>query len=226
LQKWQISAIDSDKAIVARERYVPTFKSKDSPLTVPEIDNSFLETLKESEKSQASKANIEPEGKPWRQLHFKIADLGKPLLYLTRRAITGDRHRSKRRAKEEAIAARHALKLYAILLSKVKFMSRSIFMRKLYPRYGHLLKTSSNLDCNEFLFGPKFIKEMKTEAATEFALEKAKAKEKRYKSDSKKHSYKKYDNDKYETFLTPLIRPLAEAQFGGRLCRFQPRGII
>jgi len=75
LQKWQISAIDSDEAKLARERYVPTFKSKDSPLTVPEIDNSFYETLKESKKSQASKANIEPEEKPWRQLHFKIADL-------------------------------------------------------------------------------------------------------------------------------------------------------
>jgi hypothetical protein len=52
---------------------------------------NFYETLKESKKSQASKANIEPEKKPWRQLLFKIADLGKPLLYLTRQAITGDR---------------------------------------------------------------------------------------------------------------------------------------
>ena len=206
---------------MARERYVPTFKSKDSPLAVPEIDNSFYETLKESKRSQASKANIEPEEKPWRQLHFKIADLGKPLLYLTRQAITGERKRSKRRAKEEAIAARHALKLYAILLSKVKFMRRSIFMRQLYPRYQHLLQTSANLDCNDFLFGPKFIKEMKTEAATESALEKAKAKEKRYNSDSKKHSFKKYNNDKYESFFTtPSILPLAEAPFGGRLCRF------
>ena len=89
-EKWQISAIDSDEAKIARERYVPTFKSKDSPLTVPEIDNSFYETLKEYKKSQASKTNIEPEEKPWHQLHFKIADLGKPLLYLTRQAITGD----------------------------------------------------------------------------------------------------------------------------------------
>ena len=178
LQKWQVSTIDSDEAKVARERYVPTFKSKDSPLAVPEIDNSFYETLKESKRSQASKANIEPEEKPWRQLHFKIADL-------------------------------------------VKFMRRSIFMRQLYPRYQHLLQTSANLDCNDFLFGPKFIKEMKTEAATESALEKAKAKEKRYNSDSKKHSFKKYNNDKYESFFTtPSILPLAEAPFGGRLCRF------
>ena len=192
---------------MARERYVPSFKLKETSLTVAELDNSFYEKLKEAKRSQASKANIEPEEKPWRQLHFKLADLGKPLLYLTRYAIKGDRHRSKRTAKEEAIASRHALKLYAILLAKVKFMRRSIFMRQLFPRYQHLLKTSRNLDDNDNLFGTEFVKEMKAEAETEFALEKANAKESKfsYRSDSRKQPFKKYKDDyhdQYESFLS------------------------
>jgi hypothetical protein len=206
LQKWQVSTIDTEEAKLARERYVPSFKLKETSLTVAELDNSFYEKLKEAKRSQASKANIEPEEKPWRQLHFKLADLGKPLLYLTRTAIKGDRRRSKRTAKEEAIASRHALKLYAILLAKVKFMRRSIFMRQLFPRYQHLLKTSTNLDDKDSLFGPKFVKEMKTEAETESALEKANEKESKfsYMSDSRKQPYKKYKDgyhDRYESFL-------------------------
>ena len=78
LQKWKISNIDSEEAKVARESY---FKSKNSPLTVPE-NNSSYKKIKKSKKSQASKANIEPEDKPWHQLQYKNADFGKPLLYL------------------------------------------------------------------------------------------------------------------------------------------------
>jgi hypothetical protein len=86
LQKWKISNINSEEAKVARERDVPSFKSKNSPITVPE-NNSSYKKLKKTKKSRASQANIEPEDKPWHQLRYKNADFGIPLLYLTRHVV-------------------------------------------------------------------------------------------------------------------------------------------
>ena len=54
LQKWQVSTIDTEEAKMARERYVPSFKLKETSLTVAELDNSFYEKLKEAKRSQAS----------------------------------------------------------------------------------------------------------------------------------------------------------------------------
>ena len=95
-------------------------------------------------KSQASKSNIDPTEKMLRQLHFKAADLGKPLLFLCRRA--GERQRSRRTAKEEKNAARHAIKLLAIILGKLKFLRRSNILLQLYPRFENLLKSSNPSD--------------------------------------------------------------------------------
>jgi hypothetical protein len=79
--------------------------------------------LKVANKSQASKSNIDPSEKLLRKLHIKAADVGKPLLVLCHRA--GERQRSRRTAKEEKNVARHAIKLLAIILGKVKFLGRS-----------------------------------------------------------------------------------------------------
>jgi hypothetical protein len=105
-------------------------------------------------------------------------------------------------------------------------MRRSIFMRQLFPRYQHLLKTSTNLDDNDNLFGPKFVKEMKTEAETESALEKANAKESKfsYRSDLRKQPYKKYKDDyhdKYESFFLSLIHPFGLARSPIAKARFR-----
>ena len=197
---------------------------------------NFYEKLKVATKSQASKSNIDPTEKLLRQLHFKAADLGKPLLFLCRRA--GERQRSRRTAKEEKIAARHAIKLLAIILGKLKFLRRSNILKQLYPHFEHLLKSSNNLIDSEDLFGARFFKEMKTYAETESTLDRASSSRgksaKSTKSDNPKsyHPYKKShsggskDHGKYARFISNQsligspVTPPADNSFGGRLRRF------
>ena len=90
LQKWIVTGIDEKSAKQARGKYTPSFKGKRISLQVPELDESLYLHLKSLKKSSASKLNIDPVEKAWRQFQYKIVDLGKPLLFLDL-AIKGSR---------------------------------------------------------------------------------------------------------------------------------------
>ena len=75
----------------------------------PNLDEVFYIRLKAVKSSSATKANIDPVEKIYRNQNFKILDLVKLLMFLS------SRMRKKRKSRADAKAVKTALKLWAVI---------------------------------------------------------------------------------------------------------------
>ena len=132
LQKWIVIGIDKKSAKKVRGKYTPSCKGKRISLQVPELDESLYLRLKGLKKSSASKLNIDPIEKAWRQFQYKIFDLDKPLLFLDH-PIKGSR-RSRSDSTRDKKAKKCALKLWLVLVREVNKICRLNVLHQTYPK--------------------------------------------------------------------------------------------
>ncbi|KZS00262.1 Uncharacterized protein APZ42_003513, partial [Daphnia magna] len=168
LTGWMVSGLSDSRAKAAREAYRPKLKKGSDLLTNPSLDEAFYIRLKTVKSSSASKTNIDPVEKIYRNQTFKILDLVKPLLFLASRV----KKRKKTRADSRAI--RTALKLWAVLYHDVTSARRRNILSQIYPQNIGLLDDKAILPTGgDHLFGPKFTQALVEQVKTLNALESA-----------------------------------------------------
>ena len=101
---WVVSGLGESKAKAAREAYRPKLKKCPDLLVNPSLDEAFYIRLRSIKSSSASKANIDPVEKIYRNQTYKILDLVKPLMFLASRV------QKKKKTKADSKAIRTALK--------------------------------------------------------------------------------------------------------------------
>ena len=102
---WVVSGLGESKAKAAREAYRPKLRKCLDLLVNPSLDEAFYIRLRSIKSSSASKANIDPVEKIYRNQTYKILDLVKPLMFLASRV------QKKKKTKADSKAIRTALKL-------------------------------------------------------------------------------------------------------------------
>ena len=165
---WVVTGLNESRAKIAREMFKPKFKKSTGLLTNPELDEAFYLRLKELKSSAASKANVDPLEKVYRNQTFKVLDLAKPLLFLASRV------KKKKKSRAEKSAVRTALKLWAILYHDITKARRRNILTQIYPQNVGLLDDKSILPTGgEHLFGPKFTQALVEQVKTLNALNQA-----------------------------------------------------
>ena len=95
---WVVSGLGESRAKIAREAFKPKLKRSTGLLTNPALDEAFYLQLKSLKSSSATKANIDPLEKVYRNQTFKVLDLAKPLLFLASRVKKKKKSTAERRA--------------------------------------------------------------------------------------------------------------------------------
>ncbi|KZR98368.1 Uncharacterized protein APZ42_006246 [Daphnia magna] len=152
----------------AREAYRPKLKKCPDLLVNPSLDEAFYIRLRSIKSSSASKANIDPVEKIYRNQTYKILDLVKPLMFLASRV------HKKKKTKAESKAIRTAVKLWAVLYHDVTSARRQNILSQIYPQNVGLLDDQSILPTGgDHLFGPKFTQALVEQVKTLNALKNA-----------------------------------------------------
>ncbi|KAI9550901.1 hypothetical protein GHT06_004520 [Daphnia sinensis] len=168
LAGWAVSGLDDARAKSAREAFRPKLKKNADLLINPNLDEAFYIRLKTVKSSSATKANIDPIEKIYRNQTFKILDLVKPIMFLASRT------RKKKKSRADAKAVKTALKLWAVLYHDITNARRRNILAQIYPQNIGLLDDKAILPAGgEHLFGPKFTQALVEQVKTLNALENA-----------------------------------------------------
>lgn len=168
LAGWAVSGLDDARTKSAREAFRPKLKKNADLLINPNLDEAFYIRLKTVKSSSATKANIDPIEKIYRNQTFKILDLVKPIMFLASRT------RKKKKSRADAKAVKTALKLWAVLYHDITNARRRNILAQIYPQNIGLLDDKAILPAGgEHLFGPKFTQALVEQVKTLNALENA-----------------------------------------------------
>jgi hypothetical protein len=184
-----VSGLGESKAKAAREAYRPKLKKCPDLLVNPSLDEAFYIRLRSIKSSSASKANIDPVEKIYRNQTYKILDLVKPLMFLASRV------QKKKKTKADSKAIRTALKLWAVLYHDVTSARRKNILSQIYPQNVGLLDDKSILPTGgDHLFGPKFTQALVDQVKTLNALENASESQRASGQGSSSHSGRNFDH--------------------------------
>lgn len=189
LAGWVVSGLGESKAKAAREAYRPKLKKCPDLLVNPSLDEAFYIRLRSIKSSSASKANIDPVEKIYRNQTYKILDLVKPLMFLASRV------QKKKKTKADSRAIRTAVKLWAVLYHDVTSARRRNILSQIYPQNVGLLDDKSILPTGgDHLFGPKFTQALVEQVKTLNALENAGGGQRTSGQGSSSHSGRNFDH--------------------------------
>ena len=223
---WVVSGLGESKAKAAREAYRPKLKRCPDLLVNLSLDEAFYIRLRSIKSSSASKANIDPVEKIYRNQTYKILDLVKPLMFLASRV------QKKKKTKADSKAIRTALKLWAVLYYDVTSARRKNILSQIYPQNVGLLDDKSILPTGgDHLFGPKFTQALVDQVKTLNALENASGSQRASGQGSSSHSGRNFDhpqrssssggshqNNSYNRYVKTSLAFVGS--FGGRISLF------
>lgn len=156
LRSLMARGISSSEARELRESFNLCFEHSKIDLRCPTLDNHMFYRLREKRNGSATKKSIDSVEKSLSALHYKIADIARPLLHLW----------LKKSAKNVRSQIFSVLKLWSTAFVETTKLRRRNILRQLYPNYLSMLDDPDAFDEQEFLslFGSKFTNSMVQDA--------------------------------------------------------------